>query len=81
MNKYPIAVKLNTEITDVKSLDADEIIVATGVITSYICPLMYMNNPLCKKMPVIDSLGDEFLNYVKDGMTVTMKADGIVEVE
>ena len=28
---------------------------ATGIITSYICPLMYMNNPLCKKMPVITS--------------------------
>ena len=28
---------------------------ATGVITSYICPLMYMNNPLCEKMPVITS--------------------------
>ena len=28
---------------------------ACGVITSYICPLMYMNNPLCKKMPVITS--------------------------
>lgn len=28
---------------------------ATGAITSYICPLMYMNNPLCKKMPVITS--------------------------
>ncbi len=28
---------------------------ATGVITSYICPLMYMNNPLCKTMPVITS--------------------------
>ncbi len=26
-----------------------------GVITSYICPLMYMNNPLCAKMPVITS--------------------------
>ena len=25
----------------------------TGVILSYICPLMYMNNPLAKKMPVI----------------------------
>ena len=24
-----------------------------GVVTSYICPLMYMNNPLCAKMPVI----------------------------
>ena len=28
---------------------------ATGVVVSYICPLMYMNNPLCKKMPVITS--------------------------
>lgn len=27
----------------------------TGVITSYICPLMYMNNPLCTAMPVITS--------------------------
>ena len=32
-------------------------------------------------MPVIDSLGDEFLNYVKDGMTITIKKNGIVEVE
>ena len=28
---------------------------ATGVIVSYICPLMYMNNPLCRSMPVITS--------------------------
>ncbi len=27
----------------------------TGVITSYICPLMYMNNPLSEKIPVITS--------------------------
>ena len=26
---------------------------ATGVILSYICPLMYMNNPLCKSMRVM----------------------------
>ena len=26
---------------------------ATGVVLSCICPLMYMNNPLCGKMPVI----------------------------
>ena len=32
-------------------------------------------------MPVIDCLGDEFLEYVKDGMKITVKADGIVEVE
>lgn len=31
-------------------------------------------------MPVIDSLGEEFLDYVKDGMTVTVKEDGVVEV-
>ena len=28
---------------------------ATGGILSYICPLMYMNNPLCGSMPVITS--------------------------
>lgn len=27
----------------------------TGIVLSYICPLMYMNNPLSKKMPVITS--------------------------
>lgn len=32
-------------------------------------------------MPVVDSLGEEFLRYVKDGMTVTVKEGGIVEVE
>ncbi len=32
------------------------------------------------KMPVIDSLGEEFLSYVKEGMTVTVKENGIVEV-
>ena len=31
-------------------------------------------------MPVIDSLGEEFLNYVKDGMTITIQENGIVEV-
>ena len=32
-------------------------------------------------MPVIDSLGDEFLSYVKDGMKITVKENGLVEVE
>ncbi len=32
-------------------------------------------------MPVIDSLGDEFLEYVKDDMTITVKDDGTVVVE
>ena len=36
-NKTPYAAKLK----------------ATGVVLSYICPLMYMNNPLAKSMPVI----------------------------
>lgn len=27
----------------------------TGIILSYICPLMFMNNPMCAKMPVITS--------------------------
>ena len=32
-------------------------------------------------MPVIDMLGDEFLNYVQDGMKITIMPDGIVHVE
>ena len=32
-------------------------------------------------MPVVDCLGDEFLNYVKDGMTITIEEDGTVCVE
>ena len=33
------------------------------------------------KMPVIDSLGEEFLNYVQHGMTITVQEDGTVCVE
>ena len=32
-------------------------------------------------MPVIDCLGEEFINYVKTGMTVTVKEDGVVVVD
>lgn len=31
-------------------------------------------------MPVIDGLGEEFLDFVKDGMKITVKDDGTVEV-
>ena len=34
-----------------------------------------------QSMPVVDSLGDEFLEYVKDGMTVTVCDDGTVKLE
>jgi hypothetical protein len=33
------------------------------------------------KMPVVDSLGQEFLDYVKDGMTITIGEDGVVTVD
>ena len=32
-------------------------------------------------MPVVDSLGDEFLNFVKDGMKITVKDNGLIEIE
>ena len=32
-------------------------------------------------MPVVDNLGEEFLDYVKDGMTITVKDDGVVCVD
>ncbi len=53
---------------------------ATGVITSYICPLMYMNNPLCKKMPVITSSNKlrtyTSARYYKDSEILTIITDG-----
>ena len=33
------------------------------------------------QMPVVDSLGDEFLDYVKEGMTITIEDGGMVVVE
>ena len=33
------------------------------------------------KMPVVDSLGEEFLEYVKDGMSITIQEDGTVCVK
>ena len=33
------------------------------------------------QMPVVDSLGDEFLEYVKEGMTITIEDGGVVVVE
>jgi len=33
------------------------------------------------KMPVVDSLGEEFLQYVKDGMSITITEDGTVQVD
>ena len=32
-------------------------------------------------MPVVDSLGEEFLSYVQDGMMITVAEDGTVTVE
>ncbi len=33
------------------------------------------------QMPVIDNLGEAFLRYVEDGMTITVEENGIVRVE
>ena len=33
------------------------------------------------EMPVIDSLGEEFLDYVQDGMKISVSSDGSVTVE
>ena len=33
------------------------------------------------KMPTVDRLGDEFLDYVQDGDKITVRADGTVTVE
>lgn len=33
-----------------------------------------------RSMPTVDNLGEEFLSYVKDGMTIEIKENGIVVV-
>ena len=33
------------------------------------------------QMPVVDCLGEEFLSYVKDGMTITVRENGLVCVD
>ena len=47
MTAAPATVKKFKEMPEYKALES------TGVVLSYICPLMYMNNPLSGKMPVI----------------------------
>lgn len=46
---------------------------AAGAILAYI----WSDSP----MPTVDNLGDEFLDYVKTGMTVSVGEDGLVTVE
>ena len=51
----------------------DSLAAAGSILASVWCP--------DTKMPVVDSLGDEFLSYVQDGMSVTVSEDGTVTVE
>ena len=51
----------------------DSLAAAGSILASVWCP--------DTQMPVVDSLGEEFLEYVQHGMTVTIKDDGIVCVE
>jgi len=45
LSKYPIEINLNTEIKDVKTLDADEIIIATGAVAKKV-PLKGAENTI-----------------------------------
>lgn len=54
------------------SKPADPLAVAGAVLTAN-----WTDHP----MPVIDNLGPEFLDYVKEGMHITVKKDGTVIVE
>ena len=51
----------------------DSLAAAGSILASVWCPDV--------KMPVVDSLGDEFLDYVKHGMRITVKEDGTVYAE
>ena len=51
----------------------DSLAAAGSILASVGCPDV--------QMPVVDSLGDEFLEYVQHGMMITVKEDGTVCVE
>ena len=51
----------------------DSLAAAGSILASVWCPDI--------QMPVVDSLGDEFLEYVQHGMTITVQEDGTVCVE
>ena len=55
-------------------------IVTPGTVTAEAVVTKNVFNTLAS-MPVIDCLGDEFLDYVKDGMKITIKDDGTVCVD
>ena len=65
MNRNPACMLFSNKI--------DSLACAGAVLTS-----VWLDNVT---MPVIDNLGDEFLNYVKDGMKITVKEDGTVVVD
>lgn len=65
MNRNPACMLFSNKI--------DSLACAGAVLTS-----VWLDNVT---MPVIDDLGDEFLNYVKDGMNITVKEDGTVVVD
>ena len=51
----------------------DSLAAAGSILASVWCPEA--------KMPVVDNLGEEFLSYVRDGMSITIKEDGTVCVD
>ena len=69
LRKHPIDVKMNTEITDIKSLDADEIIVATGAKAKNI-PIKGVENSIeaCEYLLETKTVGDKVV-VVGGGLT------------
>ena len=58
MNKVSVPTVFTASPAVIKELNAGTYgakLASYGIIVSYICPLMYMNNPLCKKKAVITS--------------------------
>ncbi len=64
LGKYPITVKMNTAVTDLKSLDADEVIVATGAVAKRLpvkgaeraveaIDFLYGNKPVGERVVII----------------------------
>ncbi len=69
-------------IAEFKKTDEYKVLMGTGATLSYICPLMYMSNPLCAKMPVVTTSNKlrtyTTAKYYRDDQMLDILGKGII---
>ena len=85
--KYPIEIKLNTEVTDVKSLGADEVIIATGAkarripvkgVENTIDAVVHIKTELTKSTPLYENFFGMIINKGVQNQTYTAFGSGVI---